>query len=120
MDDVPLILEALPYERNGRGLFMVYETFEHAGISVPAGFVTDLASIPAIARMFLPVSGHVSKPAVLHDWLLQCGEVDHANTVFADTLREAGVSPVSRWLMVAAVRCYWWFKMLGSGSEYVR
>lgn len=119
MDD-QLILEALPYERDGRGLFMVYETYVYNGIEVPAGFVTDLCSIPAIARWALPTAGKVSKPAVLHDYLISLGEIDAANTVFSDTLREAGVSPASRWFMVATVRFYWWLKRLGSGSEYTR
>lgn len=113
MDEDPLILEALPYTSKGRGVFMVWESFEHAGVIVPAGFVSDLCSLPWFARAFLPQAGPVAKPAILHDWLLACGEVDLANVVFAETLKEAGVNPASRWIMIVAVKIYWWFKRLG-------
>lgn len=97
---------------------MVYEPFEYGGINVPVGFVTDLCSIPALCRAFLPVAGRVSKPAVLHDWLLKRGEIEAANEVFAHALHEAGVPPLSRWLMVAAVRLWWAIKRLGSVQGY--
>ena len=38
-------------------------------IEVPAGFVSDLASVPRIFWPFLPPDGDYSQAAVLHDWL---------------------------------------------------
>lgn len=109
----PLILEAMPEERAGRGLFRVYQPFGYeigakgSGdcVRVPAGYVTDLCSIPAVARPFLPLSGRVAKPALLHDWL-----IDHADPraadVFDEALGVAGVSPLTRFILVTAVRLW--------------
>lgn len=38
-------------------------------ITVPAGFVSDLASIPALASPFLPPDGPWTKIAIVHDFL---------------------------------------------------
>lgn len=41
---------------------------------VPAGFVTDLASIPWWGRwLFNPDDPATAKPAIVHDWLLKQG-----------------------------------------------
>lgn len=40
-----------------------------ATITVPPGFVTDLASIPAVASPFLPPDGPWTKAAIVHDFL---------------------------------------------------
>lgn len=38
-------------------------------ITVPAGALTDLASIPRLAGVLLPADGPWAKAAVIHDWL---------------------------------------------------
>lgn len=109
-----LILEALPEERNGRGLFRVYEPFSydvgHLGsgetILVPKGFVTDLCSVPWFARWLVPLSGRLAKPALLHDWLLLRGDL-RAHDVLEEAMKVAGVSPLMRLLVSTAVRLYW-------------
>lgn len=114
----PLLLEAMPEEREGRGLFRVYKAFaydigyEGSGITVtvPEGYVTDLCSVPWFARPFLPLSGKVAKPALLHDWLLELGDDDRAAKVFDEALRVADVKPATRWLLVRAVRFWSWWK----------
>ncbi len=47
-------------------------------ITVPAGTLTDLASIPQFLRNigFLDPNGHSRLPAVLHDYLYRGGTVD--------------------------------------------
>jgi hypothetical protein len=114
----PLILEAMPEELEGRGLFRVHKAFsydigyEGSGITVtvPEGFVTDLCSVPAFARPFVPLSGKVAKPALLHDWLLTLGDDDRAHKVFDEALGVAEVKPATRWLLVCAVRLWTWWK----------
>ena len=109
----PLILEALPEERNGRGLFAVYQPFGYEvgykgsgdWIRIPAGYVTDLCSLPWFARPFLPMSGKVAKPALLHDWLLELGD-ERAHEVFDEALRVADVAPTTRWVLGKAVRLW--------------
>lgn len=109
----PLILEAMPDERAGRGLFRVHRAFSYelghkgsgARVTVPAGYVTDLCSAPWFARPFIPLSGRVAKPALLHDWLLDQGDA-RAHDVFDEALAVAGVRPATRLLLVAAVRLW--------------
>lgn len=65
-----------PSIRNGRSLWglqrpMAYETGADHGhrITVPAGFVTDLASVPRLVWSFYPPDGPWVKAAVVHDFL---------------------------------------------------
>lgn len=39
------------------------------GITVPAGFSTDFASVPKLAQAIYPPMGYYGNAAVLHDWL---------------------------------------------------
>lgn len=109
----PLVLVALASEREGRGEFVVYLPFTyHVGhlgsgdvITVPAGFRTDLCSIPGIARPFVPIAGRMAKPGLLHDWLLENGD-PRAHDIFDEALAVAGVPRVTRAVMVLAVRLW--------------
>lgn len=59
-------------------------------LTIPAGFVTDLASIPHLLRNLLDVDGRSRCPAILHDWLYTCQRTTRA---FADQqLRKALVA----------------------------
>lgn len=65
-----------PSTKAGRSLWAVqralsYQTGEDPAevITVPAGFVTDLASIPRAVRSFYPPDGPWVKAAVIHDFL---------------------------------------------------
>lgn len=67
----PAVLEMLAHYR-----WRVYEPFEFYLsddnsdiISVPAGFVTDLATIPRIFWTLLPPDGKYAKAAIIHDYL---------------------------------------------------
>lgn len=113
----PLILEALPTLRGGRGEFLVHEPFAYdigflgSGdtVRVPAGFNTDLCSVPWWARWWIPLSGPMAKPALVHDWLIVTGD-PRADDVFDEALGVAGVGRVQRWAMVRAVRLRSWFR----------
>jgi Protein of unknown function (DUF1353) len=79
-------------------------------LTVPAGFITDLASIPKILRDTFDVDGHSRDPAILHDWLY-CTQ--HTTRAFADSmLREAlvqyGESAATAWVYWAGVRLGGW------------
>ena len=65
-----------PALRGGRSLWAVerplgYRTGEGVGerIVVPAGFVTDLASVPRAVWSFYPPDGPWAKAAIIHDFL---------------------------------------------------
>lgn len=63
----PLRLEEIGYE-----LWKIVTPFDFVDtdgtvVSIPAGFVTDLASVPPIARSIVPKIGYWSQAAVAHD-----------------------------------------------------
>lgn len=113
----PLVLEALASETAGRGEFLLYLPFNYdvgflgSGdtITVPKGFKTDLASVPALARPFVPLSGRMAKPAILHDWLLAI-EDPRAHEIFEEALRVAGLGKLRSKLLATAVKLWAEFK----------
>src|SRR5688500_11341220 len=66
--------------------------------TVPAGFVTDFASVPRILWNILPPYGKHSRAAVLHDWLYVTGIVDRATAdrIFLLLMEALGVGWVTR------------------------
>jgi hypothetical protein len=73
---------------------------------VPAGFHTDLASIPPAFRWLIAPYGKYTKAAILHDYLLheRVVSVADADGIFRRSMRELDVSFLRRWMMWAAVR----------------
>jgi hypothetical protein len=77
-------------------------------ISVPRGFITDLASIPRLLRPVLDQNDASRAPAVLHDYLY-CGQFTSraaADLLFLEALQRAGISRIKRYAMYAAVRTF--------------
>lgn len=105
----PLIVEVLNSERSGEGLFRLHADFtailSFATIVVTAGYVTDFASIPFIARWLLPQAGHSARAAVIHDWLVRTRD-KRATKAFNEALKAGGTGPIRRWLMVAFVAVF--------------
>lgn len=81
-------------------------------ITVPAGFVTDLASVPRILWTFLPPHGKYSKAAIIHDYLYEYGirTKKYADDVFLEAMEVLGVPAYKRQLM------YWAVRMFGRGN----
>jgi hypothetical protein len=85
-------------------------------VTVPAGFETDLASIPRLARGVIPPSGPWQRAAVIHDWLYRTRggwywsppyerlTRAQADDVFLAAMAAAGVNWITRQAMWAAVR----------------
>lgn len=77
---------------------------------VPAGYVTDFASVPRATSWLYPRTGQYSKSAVLHDWLitdmLPTGYITstHVDRMFREAMKASGVSIPRRWVMWAGVR----------------
>lgn len=86
-------------DRRGRATFEVTEpfTFEIGAvgsglaITVPAGYVTNYASVPRAFLWVLPVNGRHGKAAVVHDYL--CNE-----RFFQDKEGKQFESGFSRWM----------------------
>ena len=80
-------------------------------IIVPAGFVTDFASIQVLHNAFLfvlfaLVAGYGNYAATVHDWLYSEGQANRkeADAVLYRALRAEGVARWRAWLMWAGVR----------------
>jgi hypothetical protein len=77
---------------------------------VPAGFRTDLATVPRVVVWLIARSGRYTRAAVLHDWLvtegIRSGAVSprEADGLFRRVMRELGVPVLRRWLMWTGVR----------------
>jgi hypothetical protein len=83
-------------------------------IAVPAGFVTDFASVPRAFWELLPPTGRYGKAAVVHDRLYHRPSLAtkaEADAVFLEAMTVLGVNVVTRQIMYRAVS---WF----GGSSY--
>jgi hypothetical protein len=80
---------------------------------VPAGFQTDLASVPRLPVIYLLTGDTSSAAAVVHDWLYTSHQVPRAmaDAVLREASQVTGVPGWRRWLMWAGVR-------LGGASHY--
>ena len=84
---------------------------EQRTIIVPAGFITDFASIKVLHNAFLfvlfaLVSGYGNYAATVHDWLYEHGSMTRkqADAVLYRALRAEGVARWRAWLFWAGVR----------------
>lgn len=82
-------------------------------VVVPAGFVTDLASIPRVFWSVLPTDGAYTFPAIVHDYLywVQKYPRNTADSVFRYGMDDMKVSSVVAATIYAAVRA-------GGGSAW--
>ncbi len=88
--------------------------------TVPAGFTTDLASIPRLARMmFDRGDGRIAKAAILHDAMLADEGWSGATAAaeFHGALRAGGVKPWQAWIMAAAVLIWSSIKGRAAGAR---
>lgn len=75
-------------------------------ITVPAGFLNDLASVPQIFTNIIPVVGPQNLPSVIHDW---CYDTrwrtrEECDMLFLEGLKALEVPFIRRNLMYTAVR----------------
>jgi hypothetical protein len=77
-------------------------------ITVPAGFVTDLASVPRALWSIFPPHGRYAKAAIIHDYLYEfaIGSKEYADNVFLEAMEVLGVPAYKRKMMFWAVRLF--------------
>ncbi|EEI9680891.1 DUF1353 domain-containing protein [Salmonella enterica] len=106
----PAIIEMLDHY-----LWRIHEPFEFYlsddnsdVISVPAGFITDLASVPRIFWTFMPPDGKYAKAAIIHDYLYDNAlrTKKEADRIFLDGMTVLGVPKWKRIVMYLAVRIF--------------
>lgn len=110
----------LTLDRIPRGAWRIAELVSYdngvVSVTVPKGFVTDLASIPKALRWFVSNDDYrVIRPAIIHDWLYLKHRVDggsisraQADLLFYEMLRVEGMGVIKAKLMYAAVRIGGW------------
>ena len=81
-------------------------------IHIPAGFKSDLASVPRVFRNIINTYGEDhTKAAVIHDWLYRNGyklgvSRKEADEIFLEVMKEQGAGFFKRQLMYRAVRIF--------------
>ena len=104
----------LRYKANG-GPWELVEAFTVTPVppmTVPAGFKTDLASIPRLLRGIIPQVGRHIQPAIAHDYCYRVAKSGRsrvqADRMFLDGMKETGVRFTRRWVMYLGVRMFGW------------
>jgi len=79
-------------------------------ITVPAGFVTDLASIPRLFWNILPPFGKYTEAAVVHDWVYRNHLFPRAicDAILLEAMQLCGVNWISRQIIYRNVRAFGW------------
>lgn len=83
-------------------------------ITVPAGFVTDFASVPKLLWNLLPPTGQYGKAALVHDYLYRTHGYSSkivADAIFFEAMKALGVGRCTRNIMYLAVHLF-------GGSSY--
>jgi hypothetical protein len=128
-------VDTITVRRHGDDMWALTEPVVYRGqtdtFTVPRGYVTDFASIPAVVVWLIPRYGRWTPAAILHDYLITdilprgrgvleqdrdpdaptCRDVDG---IFRRVLRELGVSTPHRWLMWTGVR---WGALFGGRRD---
>ncbi len=107
--------------RKGRQFYQVNDPLVYKSdvastiIKVPAGFVTDLASIPRLPLVDLLLNGLVDEPSVVHDYLYSVGMFlrDVSDRVLHEACILTGITPWKAHAICAGVR-------VGGASHYMR
>jgi hypothetical protein len=87
------------------------------GVNVPAGYRTDLASVPWWIRWLLPPNGKYGKAAVIHDFICSYRTVNMngqavyvtrktGDLIFLEAMGVLNVPAWQKWSMFYAVRAY--------------
>jgi hypothetical protein len=118
----PCVLQVADDQDDGKWILtadLVYQSdVAKRTFTVPAGFQTDLASVPRLPLVFLLAGDCAREAAVVHDYLYSTHLVprDVADAVLREASEVTGVPAWRRWLMWAGVRVggssHW-----GSGPE---
>ena len=88
---------------------LVYDSDILGKIEVPAGFYTDLASVPRLPIAYLAFGGRAHREATIHDFLYRSDCVPvctrkQADDVFLEAMKERGKPWHVRYPMYYAVR----------------
>lgn len=85
-------------------------------IEVPAGFLTDFASVPRLLWWLFPTWGRYGNAAVIHDFCYweQTLSRRRADQVFLEAMKVLGVGWGTRGALYAGVRLFGWLPWWGT------
>ena len=89
--------------------FNYYSGVLNRAVIVPAGFVTDFASVPRIPLAYELCGAKANKASVIHDYLYSVGNIctrAQADAVFKEAMQISGVPAWRRNIMWAGVRAF--------------
>lgn len=106
---------------NGSRLFSLESSFRYIGttdmVTVPAGFVTDGASVPRVFWNILQPFGEYFEAAIIHDYLYSPRNRfitrERADAIFLEAMKEVGVGWLTRRTIYRAVRLFGWTAFKG-------
>ena len=97
---------------------LVFDSAIAGRLIIPAGFVTDFASVPRLPLVFLLAGDTAHEAAVVHDYLYRRAPLigtpprpitrAEADAVFLEAMQATGIPAWRRRLMYAAVRAGGW------------
>ena len=98
---------------------LAYTTRDSAWtIVIPAGFVTDYASIPRPLWVAIPPRGRYNRPAIVHDFLYQTAPIDPrtthrctwttADAVLREACENVCTRATQRWVIWLGLRAGGW------------
>ena len=82
----------------------------NADITVPTGFVTDLASVPRIFWDIFPPFGKYTQAAIIHDYIYKGHNYPRGtcDNIFLEAMIVLGVSWISRNIIWSQLRLWGW------------
>ena len=91
-------------------LWELAQSLTYKGLTVPIGFISDLASIPRPFRVFWAPYGRYIRASIIHDYLWAHPDYSKqdANDIFLEVMIEDNVSFVTRNIFYFAVNVYAW------------
>ena len=79
-------------------------------IIVPAGFITDLASVPRFLWPLIPPYGRHTGAAIFHDWFYRSPGISitrkKADKIMLHIMKEDGCSFLKRWTIYIGLRLF--------------
>jgi hypothetical protein len=110
----PIRVEALPDGRRWKLLErFVYDVGELGGgdsIEVPAGFITDMGSVPRLIWNLIDPWGKPAKAFIIHDWLYSTQERSRlvSDAILLEGMGVLGVNRMKRLAIYSGVRIGGW------------
>lgn len=83
-------------------------TSHNINVYIPAGFITDFASVPRLFWALMPPNGRYTKAAIIHDYMYHNGMATKkdADLVFKSAMKQLGVPKWKAEIMYFAVRIF--------------